>query len=81
MKSLAIFGLATALAVGAASTADARQGCGVGFHRNMRGRCVPNMRGRQQVFVVGRYYAGRGYWYNGRWWHRRYRYHNMWRYR
>lgn len=42
-------------AAGAASTATAnaahlilvRQGCGGGFHRNWRGRCVPNRRVRR----------------------------------
>jgi len=81
MKALALVGLAAVLTVGAASTAEARQGCGAGFHRNFRGFCVPNLRMRREVFVVGRYYPGRGYWYNGRWWHRRYRFHHMWRYR
>jgi hypothetical protein len=86
MKALAVLGLATVIAIGSASAADARQGCGAGFHRNMRGRCVPNlrqrnMRQRAEVFVVGRYYPGRGYWYDGRWWHHRYRHHNIWRYR
>jgi hypothetical protein len=81
MKALAVLGLATVIAIGSASAADARQGCGAGFHRNMRGRCVPNMRQRAEVFVVGRYYPGRGYWYDGGWWHHRYRHHNIWRYR
>jgi len=35
---------------------------------------------------VGRYYPGRGYWYNNRWWHHRYRDRDRdrdrgWRYR
>ena len=81
MKALTVLCLATVLAIGAASSADARQGCGLGFHRNFHGRCVPNMRQTREVFVVGRYYPGRGYWYNGRWWHHRYRHHDMWRYR
>lgn len=36
---------------------------------------------RPPALVVGRYYPGRGYWYGGRYWHRRYRYGNGWRYR
>jgi hypothetical protein len=79
MKPLTMIGLATVLAIGSATAADARQGCGTGFHRNMHGHCVPN--GRARVYVVGSYYPGRGYWYNGRWWHSRYRYHHGWRYR
>jgi hypothetical protein len=80
MKAIAVIGLATVLAIGSASTAEARQGCGVGFHRTIRGRCVPN-RGRRVVWVSGRYYPGRGYWYGGRWYHHRYRWHHGWRYR
>ena len=79
MKALTVLGLATVLAIGTASAADARQGCGLGFHRNFQGICVPN--GRQPVWIVGRYYPGRGYWYGGRWYHRRYPYRHGWRYR
>lgn len=80
MKALTAIGLATAISISAVSPAAARQGCGLGFHRNFRGFCVPNV--RQQVWVVGRYYPGRGYWYSGRWWHRRYRDRDdNWRYR
>jgi len=78
MKSLMVLGLASVMV--AAAPADARQGCGTGFHRAPNGRCVPNLRARQ-AWVVGRYYDGRGYWYNNRWWHNRYRYHDQWRYR
>jgi hypothetical protein len=42
--------------------------------------CRPN-RDRRIVFVEGRFYPGRGYWYQNRWWHRRYRGHDSWRYR
>ncbi len=79
MKISIALGLASALALAAVSPAQARQGCGVGFHRTPNGRCVSNM--RRQVWVVGRYYPGRGYWYNGRWWHHRQRIRNEWRYR
>jgi len=81
MKAIAAIGLASAFALAAASPADARQGCGRGFHRTPYGRCVPN-RGGQQVWVVGRYYAGHGYWYNNRWYRHRYRDRDRaWRYR
>jgi hypothetical protein len=80
MKALAAVGLVSVLALAVASPAQARQGCGQGLHRAPNGMCVPN-RGRQQVFVVGRYYSGRGYWYQNRWWRQRYRSHNGWRYR
>jgi hypothetical protein len=80
MKVLAALGLASAMALASASPAQARQGCGPGFHRAPNGMCRPN-RGGARVFVVGRYYPGRGYWYQNRWWHRRYRHRNGWRYR
>jgi hypothetical protein len=80
MKAIAALGLVSAIAMAAASPADARQGCGPGFHRTPYGRCVPN-RGGQVTFVVGRYYPGHGYWYNNRWYHHRERWHGDWRYR
>jgi len=80
MKTLALIGLASALAAVSTAPAEARQGCGPQFHRAPNGMCVPN-RGRQEVYVVGRFYPGHGYWYNNRWYHRRYRVHDNWRYR
>jgi hypothetical protein len=80
MKVLAAIGLASVIALAASSPAEAREGCGAGFHRAPNGRCVPN-RGYRPAWVVGRYYPGHGYWYNGRWWRHRYRWHNGWRYR
>jgi hypothetical protein len=72
----------TLLALGA--PAEAAQGCGAGFHRSPHGRCIPNRGpgyGRPGGPVVGVYYPGRGYWYNNRYWHKRYRHHGGWRYR
>lgn len=81
MKFVAAIALASAVALSAAATpADARQGCGPGFHRGPYGHCRPNMGGRP-VLVVGNFYDGRGYWDGHRYWHNRYRYHNGWRYR
>ena len=80
MKALIALAAASLVAIVAAAPADARQGCGPGMHRIPNGMCVPN-RGRTQVYVVGRYYPGHGYWYQNRWWHNRYRAHNSWRYR
>lgn len=70
-----------------ATAAEARQGCGPRAERH-HGRCVP-IRGhdrwdrgdRSRVWVVGRYYDGRGYWDGRRWYQNRYRHHNGWRYR
>jgi hypothetical protein len=78
MKALAAIGLASLIAL-AASPAQARQGCGPGFHRAPNGMCRPN-RGTQ-VYVVGRHYPGRGYWYQNRWWRHRYSSRHGWRYR
>ncbi len=42
MKKLILAALAATTALSAASTADAAQGCGRGFHRAAYGRCIPN---------------------------------------
>jgi hypothetical protein len=81
MKALAAIGFASVIALAAASPADARQGCGQGFHRARSGACVPNRGARQQVYVIGRFYPGQGYWYNNRWYQHRVRWRNGWRYR
>lgn len=86
MKRFITMALALGVAVSAASAADARQGCGVGFHRGPYGHCRPN-RGRRvyapgvAALVVGQYYRGRGYWDGRRYWQHRERWHNHWRYR
>lgn len=85
MKALVALGLASVIAIAAASPANALGGCGRGYHRGPRGYCRPNMAGPvvavgPEVYVVGRYYPGRGYWYDNRWYQRRYRYHRGWRY-
>jgi hypothetical protein len=79
---LAMLAAGTTLAVSA--PAEARGGCGPGFHRGYYGRCVPNRGPRfapRRAPVVGVYYPGRGYWHANRYWHRRYRWHGGWRYR
>lgn len=84
MKVLVALGLASVIALAAASPSDALGGCGRGYHRGPAGYCRPNMgpvvEVGPQVYVVGRYYPGRGYWYGNRWYQRRYRYHRGWRY-
>lgn len=85
MRNLLLAGLAVSAATAVAAPADARQGCGPGFHRGYYGRCIPN-RGygvapRPGPLVVGVFYPGRGYWYGGRYWGHRYRWHGGWRYR
>jgi hypothetical protein len=83
MKKLVLAGLAAATMIGAAASADAARGCGAGFHRGYYGRCIPN---RSYGYgprgpAIGVFYPGRGYWYGGRYWGHRYRWHGGWRYR
>jgi hypothetical protein len=84
MKKILALALAAGVAVVATSPADARQGCGRGFHRGPYGHCRPN-RDRVMVapgtLVVGNFYRGQGYWDGHRYWQRRYRWHHGWRYR
>jgi hypothetical protein len=81
MKALIAAALVTGSALVASAPAEARQGCGPGYHRGAYGRCVANFRGRGPAYVVGRYYNGRGYWDGRRWYQNRYRHHGGWRYR
>ncbi len=84
MQKLMLAALAAGAALTTAMPADARQGCGPGFHRGAYARCVPN-RGRGVVVVrtprIGVFYPGRGYWHANRYWAHRYRRHGGWRYR
>jgi hypothetical protein len=86
MKKILAIALVAGTAFAAASPADARQGCGPGFHRGPYGHCRPN-RGDAVVavapggLIVDRYYSGRGYWDGNRYWQHRTRWHNRWRYR
>ena len=79
-----ILALAAGATLATASAADARQGCGRGFHRGYYDRCIPNRFYRQAVVarpVIGIYYGNRGWW-DGRHYRRdRYRWHGGWRYR
>ena len=85
-KSLLLAVAAAAATLVATPQAQARDGCGRGFHENFRGRCVPN-RGRFYRaepgirLVIGNFYPGRGYWDGRRYWPHRYRWHEGWRYR
>ncbi len=80
-KSLLCIAVA-AVALTAASSVEAAQGCGIGWHRGYYGRCLPN---RGPVVAgpwrLGVYYPGRGWWYGHRFWWHRYRWHGGWRYR
>jgi hypothetical protein len=82
MRKLLLTAIALGSFVAVAAPADARQGCGPGWHRGYHGHCRPN-RGRhvEPRLYIGRYYPGHGYWDGRRYWHHRYRWHGHWRYR
>jgi hypothetical protein len=86
MKKIMLIALAAGTVGSAMSPAEARGGCGVGFHRGPYNGCRPN-RGPGPVVVaagvpvVGGYYGGRGYWDGRRYWGHRYQWHGGWRYR
>ena len=82
MKILAALGVASAIATIASTPAEARQGCGPGFHRAYNGMCRPNrdMQMRRMQYVEGRYYGGHGYWYHNRWYQHRHRRNGVWIY-
>jgi hypothetical protein len=72
--------LLAAVAIGVTSSANARGGCGEGWHRGPGGGCLRN--GGADVVVapgggpgIGVFVAGRGYWDGHRYWAR----HEMWR--
>ena len=72
---------AAVTAVAGASTAQAAQGCGAGYHRGPAGRCRPNGRSvMRQRLIIGRHYD-RGYWDGRQYRQERYRQNNRWRYR
>lgn len=83
MKKILLATIAAAAACTVIAPAQARQGCGIGGHRDSWGYCRPNYGG---VFVapgvrIGAFYPGRGYWYGGRYWAHREWWHGGWRYR
>jgi hypothetical protein len=84
MKKLLFIALAASAAVTSIAPAEARQGCGPGFHRGPYGACRPN-RGPAVVAIgvprIGVFYHGRGYWNGRRYWAHRDRWHGGWRYR
>jgi len=79
MKALIALGATVLLATAGASSVQAREGCGNGFHRAPNGMCRPN-RGTQARWIEGHYYAGHGYWYQRRWYHHRHRRNGVWVY-
>lgn len=86
MKRMLVLALSISAAfttVAATAPAEAAQGCGAGLHRGPAGRCIRNGGPGRNRWVSGRHYAGRGYYYQNRWYRERYRDrgHNGWRYR
>ena len=91
MKKLILLALAAGTALATIPAANARDGCGRGFHRGPAGHCRPDGYGRGPAviggpgvsLVIGNYYRGRGYWDGRRYYRERYRDHNRgdWRYR
>jgi hypothetical protein len=84
MKKLLMIAIAAGTAFAATAPADARQGCGPGWHRGPYGHCRPNRGpgyGRPPAYVIGNYYPNRGYWDGRRFYHHRERWQGGWRYR
>lgn len=87
MKKLIALAIAAGATIVAVAPAQAAQGCGAGYHRGPAGHCRPNGPPPRTVvvapggLVVGNYYRNRGYWDGHRYWQKRYRYNNGWRYR
>ena len=75
MKTILALALAATIGTGviAVAPADARDGCGPGFHRGPRGACLGNR--------VGGFYGRQGYWDGHRYWQHRDRFQGGWRYR
>jgi hypothetical protein len=85
-KMFLLLALTAVVAGTAIAPTDAREGCGVGYHRGPYGACRPNTGPGPVVVVpgapvIGVYYGGRGYWDGTRYWPNRYRWHGGWRYR
>ncbi|WHQ72969.1 GCG_CRPN prefix-to-repeats domain-containing protein [Methylorubrum extorquens] len=72
-KLIVPFALASGVLL-AAPAAEARDGCGLGFHRGFYGWCRPNLGYRPYAFAPA--YRGFGYrrWGGGYRWHYAYRY-------
>lgn len=84
MKNFVTLALTAGIALSTAGVAEARQGCGAGYHAGPHGRCIANAGNRVVVtprgLIVGNFYAGRGYWDGHRYFKHRPRNHNGWRY-
>lgn len=86
MKKILLAALAVGVTMSAVpQVANAREGCGRGYHRGPRGGCRPNGGPGGVIvapgLVIGNFYRGRGYWDGRRYWQHRDRYRGGWRYR
>jgi len=82
MRKPLLIAMTAGAALTAISSAEARQGCGAGFHRGSCGHCRSNRRPTVVAVGVPRicvFYHGRGYWNGHRYWRDRYRGHGGWR--
>jgi hypothetical protein len=73
MRHAAIAALSLGLVAGAAGAAEARDGCGLGFHRGIYGLCRPNFGPRPFADGYGPGFAHRWHrvgWYGGPRFHR-----------
>jgi hypothetical protein len=84
MRKLLAVAFIAAVVAGAASSADARGGCGPGWHPGPYGRhCFRNTGGEAVILApgIGVFVTGHGYWDGHRYWWHRDRWHGGWRYR
>ncbi len=83
MNKLLMIALAASAALVSTVPAQARDGCGPGFHRGPYGACHPNG-GPVVVGVagprIGVFYGGHGYWDGHRYWGHRFYRHGRWVY-
>ncbi|WP_420383151.1 GCG_CRPN prefix-to-repeats domain-containing protein [Novosphingobium sp.] len=92
MNKLLMIAMAAGVALVSTASAEARDGCGPGFHRGPYGHCRPNggpgpviVGGGPVVGIVGAprigtFYHGRGYWDGHRYWAHRGGREGHWRY-
>lgn len=84
MKKLFAVAFVAAVALGVGSPAQARGGCGEGWHPGPYGHhCFRNTGGEAVVVApgIGVFVTGHGYWDGRRYWWHRDRWHGGWRYR
>ncbi len=82
MKKSALFTACLISVAAIAGAANAADGCGRGYHRNIHGHCRANGVVVAPGLVIGNWYPNQGYWDGQRYWqHREHDEHGGWRYR